>query len=364
MACVAVPKETIWHLEPHTAAKHKILDCYLDAWFPILAKYNGRIVYLDGFSGPGRYAGGEPGSPIVALQSAIAHRDRLKDVVFCFIEENSDRADHLEAEVAKLELPAKFHVTVRRGEFADRFGATMDLLEKNGLKIAPTFALIDPFGFSGLPYSLIKKLLSHPSCEVLITFMVDSVNRWLAVPDAALAAHITETFGTPNAAALAHRPDRVEALKDLYFSQLKQLARFVRYFEMRDHNDRVVYYVFFVSKSPLGHLRMKEAMWRVDPNGEFGFSDATNPAQAVLFQNPHADDLATQISAKFRGASKVPVSQIKTFVNDQTAYLPKHMGEALKQLEAGTRMAVEALKMGGAKRRAGTFPDDALVSIK
>jgi three-Cys-motif partner protein len=191
MSCVAVPKETIWHLEPHTAAKHKILDCYLDAWFPILAKYNGRIVYLDGFSGPGRYAGGEPGSPIVALQSAIAHRDRLKEVVFCFIEENSERADHLEAEVAKLELPAKFHVTVRRGEFADTFGATIDVLEKSGLKIAPTFALIDPFGFSGLPYSLIKKLLSHPSCEVLITFMVDSINRWLAVPDAALAAHIT-----------------------------------------------------------------------------------------------------------------------------------------------------------------------------
>ena len=54
MSSVAVPKDTIWALEPHTAAKHKILACYLDAWFPILAKYNGRIVYLDGFSDPGR----------------------------------------------------------------------------------------------------------------------------------------------------------------------------------------------------------------------------------------------------------------------------------------------------------------------
>src|SRR5215475_1669133 len=68
--CVAVPKDTIWPIEPHTSAKHQILRNYLDAWLPILGKYNRRIVYIDGFSGPGEYAGGEPGSPIIALEAA------------------------------------------------------------------------------------------------------------------------------------------------------------------------------------------------------------------------------------------------------------------------------------------------------
>lgn len=57
---MTVPKETIWPLDPHTLAKHEILRRYLEAWFPIVGRYSHRIVYIDGFAGPGRYAGGEP----------------------------------------------------------------------------------------------------------------------------------------------------------------------------------------------------------------------------------------------------------------------------------------------------------------
>ena len=62
---MAAPKTTRWPLEPHTKAKHLILRLYLDAWLPIMATYNGRIVFLDGFAGPGRYTGGEDGSLLV-----------------------------------------------------------------------------------------------------------------------------------------------------------------------------------------------------------------------------------------------------------------------------------------------------------
>jgi three-Cys-motif partner protein len=362
---VAVPTETIWKLEPHTGAKHRILRSYLGAWFPILATKNERIVYLDGFSGPGRYLGGEPGSPIVALQSAVDHTAKLTaEVVFFFIEEDPRRADHLESEIADLHLPSNFHVSVERGRFADRFGETLDTIDRTGLRLAPTFALIDPFGFAGLPYTLIKRLLSHAKCEVLITFMVDSINRWLTHPSEPITAHIVETFGTDEAISVAQGTDRINALKDLYFRQLKKIAKFVRYFEMCDGDGRVVYYLFFASNNPLGHLRMKEAMWRVDPLGDFTFSDSTDPYQHVLFAEPHAEDLANKIVSTFKGKSKVPVSRIKIFVNDQTAYLPKHMSEALRQLEAETKVSVEPLKIGGAKRRGVTFPDDVLVSFK
>lgn len=64
-----MPNETVWPLEPHTAAKHALLKNYLGAWFPILASARGRVVFLDGFAGPGHYDGGEPGSPIIALSA-------------------------------------------------------------------------------------------------------------------------------------------------------------------------------------------------------------------------------------------------------------------------------------------------------
>ena len=133
-------------------------------------------------------------------------------------------------------------------------------------QIAPTFALIDPFGFSGIPYALIQRLLSKNKCEVLVTVMVDSINRWLEHPDENITAHIVETFGTDEAIRIAERKaDRVTELKNLYHRQLNKAAKFVRYFEMHDRDGRLVYYLFFASNNSLGHLKMKEAMWKVDP---------------------------------------------------------------------------------------------------
>lgn len=69
--------DTIWDIEPHTAAKHDILRRYLQAWIPILGSTHERIVYIDAFAGPGIYKGGEDGSPIVAQdghRSSQAHQ--------------------------------------------------------------------------------------------------------------------------------------------------------------------------------------------------------------------------------------------------------------------------------------------------
>ena len=79
--------ETLWHLERHTKAKHEILRRYLQAWFPIMGRWNGRILYIDGFAGPGEYLEGEPGSPVIAINTAIEHGLKLNtELVFRFIE--------------------------------------------------------------------------------------------------------------------------------------------------------------------------------------------------------------------------------------------------------------------------------------
>ena len=62
---------TVWEISPHTVAKHQLLTGYLDAWYPIIAKYNKRVAFIDGFAGPGIYKGGEDGSPILALRRLL-----------------------------------------------------------------------------------------------------------------------------------------------------------------------------------------------------------------------------------------------------------------------------------------------------
>ena len=87
-------------MAPHTVAKHLILKRYLDAWFPILGRFNDRINYIDGFAGPGEYEGGEDGSPLLAIEAARSHIDNgtlAANVIirFFFVEADPKSAAHL-----------------------------------------------------------------------------------------------------------------------------------------------------------------------------------------------------------------------------------------------------------------------------
>ena len=359
-----VPKPTIWEAEPHTLAKHAILQGYLEAWFPILARYQGRISYFDGFAGPGRYSKGEDGSPIVALKVALHHRAQLKcELVFTFVEERKDRAAHLrDVELPSLSLPANFKTEVEEGEFAPVLEQGLNYLDANGFKIAPTFAFVDPFGISGLPFSLIERLLQRRSCEVLITFMTSTVNRFVTE----LPSHVNELIGDPTAAdKIARSSDRVGTARALYQSSLGRVAKFVRFFQLRDTSNHPIYDLFFATNDPLGHTKMKEAMWKVDASGAYSFADSTNPDQTTLFSPSPGSDLLPALCERFAGR-KLDVREVYRHTEDETPYLEKHAREALGLLEkAGAplpcRIEVDELKADGKKRKRGTFPDGTIV---
>ena len=81
-------RDTLWRLEPATAAKHRLYKKYLDAWWPILLQPSastGRswphVTYVDAFAGPGEYIGGEEGSPVFALDRLLRHDAAIPDAV-------------------------------------------------------------------------------------------------------------------------------------------------------------------------------------------------------------------------------------------------------------------------------------------
>jgi len=358
---VTTPQETLWELDPHTKAKHEILGRYLAAWFPILSTYHSRIVYIDGFAGPGRYAKGENGSPMIALNVAVNHRNTIAgEVVFWFIEEREDRVAHLRSELAGINVPSHFKVNIEPGKFHEWFNNILQSIDSANGQVAPTFAFIDPFGFSGIPFSLIERLLRYERSEAFVTFMVDAINRFLEHPEDKVRQRIVETFGTEEAVQIAKGAgDRVVKLRELYQSRLQQVAKYVRYFEMRDRQNRTQYYLFFATNSPLGHVKMKDAMWKVDPDGEFKFSDATNPNQLVLFEADATPTLVEQLRKEFCTKGTVTGGTVRKFVEDKTAFLKKHMTAALKQEEEASKLGVEPLKTDGKRRRANTYPDEA-----
>ena len=117
---MAAPKTTKWAMEPHTRAKHEVLMRYLLAWFPIMGQKFPQIMYIDGFAGPGRYSGGEAGSPIIAIEAALTHRERIEgQLLFRFMEKRQDRADMLIEVVDDMKLPSNFDVKIIGGSTFD-----------------------------------------------------------------------------------------------------------------------------------------------------------------------------------------------------------------------------------------------------
>jgi three-Cys-motif partner protein len=360
---VAAPRTTIWTAEPHTLAKHAILRGYLEAWFPILARWHGRLLYFDGFAGPGRYSKGEEGSPVIALSVAATHRAQLSsELEFIFVEKRLDRAQHLrDYEIPALGLPPHFKVDVRDGEFAPNLKAELDKRDEDGTHADATFAFVDPFGISGLPFSLIERLLSRPRCEVLVTFMTVTVRRFVDE----LREHVNDLIGNPRAADIIHASaEPVVEARRLYEESLRRRAKYVRFFQLRDASGQPIYDLFFATNHELGHEKMKEAMWGVDATGAYSFSDGVDPAQATLFGPTPGADLAPRLWQHFKGR-RIPVDIVFSFVRE-TAYLEKHARDALRVLESRTLegqqfIEVEPVKVGGGKRRPGSFPSGTMV---
>ncbi|MCP4415163.1 MAG: three-Cys-motif partner protein TcmP [Chloroflexi bacterium] len=363
---MAKPKNTIWKMEPHTRAKHEILRRYLGAWFPILGKYYDRIVYIDGFCGPGRYEGGEDGSPIIALKEAIKQRSlQNNNPVFFFIDERKDRIEQLKRELQNMPVPDNFDIQAVTNTFENQFQIILDQFENNHSSHPPTFAFIDPFGFKGTPFQLIQRFLEKPRTEVFINIMANFTNRFLAHQNRKTQQHIIDLFGTPAALDIAQNAEnRTEALRLLYKEQLEKHAKFVRHFEMWDRNNQLIYYLFFATNGSKGHQKMKEAFWKVDSSSGFRFSDANNPNQLTLFKpGEHVPSmLAVELKRQFQDQT-LPVQEIREFVEDRTSFLASHMRKALSLLEENSEIRVSKRKRDNTKRTSG-FPDGVIVAFK
>ena len=371
------PRTTHWDIQPHTKTKHFLLRRYLDAWLPIMATYNGRVIFIDGFAGPGRYKGGEEGSPIIALNALLDHphfqRTQGKlEVALVFIERDEDRAAALSAELDRLRaarsIPTWVRVHLEKDSFVAVINRLLDALEQGGHRLAPTFAFIDPFGFKDTPLAVIKRIVKNPKCECLITFMYEYVNRFLSHPDPSIQAYLDELFGTDRWRELLHdkNPARRKAnIVDLYRQQLIAEAglKYVRTFEMVNEGNRTEYFLYFGSNSLQGLSKMKESMWRADPTGGQVFSDLTDSNQMVLLTpETDTDHLKRLLRLHFRGRRLVPIEEIQEFVLRDTAYSEAmHLKRrTLAPMEKERLIEVRRLS---AKARKGTFPEGTRVTF-
>lgn len=336
---------SMWEYPPHTRAKHDILASYLDGWFPILSRWNGRLLFLDGFAGRGRYKNGAEGSPLVALRRLVDHRHfpRMgnREFVFYLVAANEDNAASLDREVRafkekRVPWPNNVKTHVVNGRFDATATAIIEQLREQKANLAPTFAFIDPFGYSGIPMDLLSDLLAYAHTEVLINFMVGNVQRFISRDGQERA--MSELFGMDVRSVLEGydgQRDRVEYLRDVYARQLQHRAGFdhVQSFAMVNNTGNIGYYLLHGTRHRAGVKLMKNAMWRADPGGTYTFSDRLADEDVLFVLEPDLRPLRNELLKHFAGRRGVTTSDIEWHTLLHTPYREVHVRPVLKQLE-------------------------------
>lgn len=274
----------LWPRADHTAAKHQVLRSYLDAWIPVMghqalrarnqgfAREEPRLLLVDGFAGPGIYSGGEPGSPLIMLRALLDHRDfaRLGDVafLFLFIEQDVRRAARLTQEIAGLgALPHNVRVSIEPEPYEQVFSSLITGIHEGGGILVPTFAFVDPFGYSDSSMSLTGRLLDFPRCEALIFLPLSAVSRFVGRAGQEIA--LDALFGCDDwrGAVALHGAERGAFLIDLFERQVGKgrYVQHVRSFQLRTR-DGQDYRLVFGLGHPRGLEIAKAAMWKAAPS--------------------------------------------------------------------------------------------------
>lgn len=358
--------DTLWPYEEHTAAKHRLLVRYLQAWFPIMAAQNRALNVIDGFAGPGEYVHGEKGSPILMLEALLNHGNPTKDMKECtvsfnFIEVETERVRHLQAKLAEIELPANAHVETFCGSFDEVMRRVLDAMP-NDRGLAPTFAFIDPFGYTGHSLSLSSRILQFQKCEVLIYLPLPFIARF--VGEASVEPALNNLFGDESwkeARGYKGR-DAALVLHRLFLERLRRAAGRALSFEIDASPKRgwSGYTLYFGTSHLTGLDRMKEAMWSVDPSGGSRFAYSVDPDQLTMFvQEPNLRELEAALRDRFTG--QFSVEQAARFTTLETPFAPRiHLKR--KTLEVAERAGrLKAWHPTKPKRRVGQYPDGTLM---
>ena len=187
-------------IQQHSIAKHEILHAYLTAYIQTLIsnpnREEFRLALVDGFAGGGAYRHsltGEtmPGSPFIMLQAAqeaevLVNANRHKpvslDLDYFFIEEKRASALHLEHELKQRGYGNRLgnDIFLRNASFADQADGIVEYVKKRSPRAGRAIFLLDQYGYSQVPVSLISKIIRQlPGSEVILTFAVDAMLNYV-----------------------------------------------------------------------------------------------------------------------------------------------------------------------------------------
>jgi len=368
--------DIIWEAEPHTIAKVEVLRAYLVAYFQILgtSKPGQSLLYVDGFAGPDEYRSfprGSPSAALLAAQEAMRNsHDRwtARELHCAFIESDAKRFENMVRKIEPFRSLSGLQIHTYNTDFVTGLSRLRNDVPSPFRKAHPLFVFIDPFGATGAPFAAINDILTSDCSEILINLDADGIGRiFRAKGKANHDALLTAIYGDHSWGTELHDTQAFSVLcrkaLHLYTEKLKAIAgvRYVFAFEMQSSSGTLNYFLVFASKHPLGLVKMKEAMKRIDQDGSYRFADA-DVAQPSLLRFDNPEQYAPGLHKHFEGRRVNYESfdnEIRDYALNRTPF--RNAKSMLAVLEKQNLISVVSQD---ARRRKGTFKEGAVKAVE
>jgi three-Cys-motif partner protein len=321
---------------PQAVLKHGLLGRYAH-YFAGRAGFatGGKVAFIDGYSGAGRYEDGSPGSPLLLASSAARAETMRRDVRLAFVEPDASVRSRLMATLQREGITPDIMV---EGGLEDVLHQLLDRYQDRAVLL-----FVDPFGL-GLSYAALIGALQRSSSrspiDVLFHFSILSVARMgraaalgkgartnAALLDRALGpvdwrsafadAHDGDGKATRVASELAGEFGRAVAAE----CGVQSLSIPVR---KRPHHLPAFALTLF-TRDPVG-----KALW--------DFADMAGSAHVDWLLRCESDDYEAYVSEQkhqltlFQVREQPTEAAVEALVAGRTAsYLPKHLAELIRE---------------------------------
>lgn len=301
------------HRPVQTRVKHQIQSRYQRDWGGIITNglrarinrspqiaphFRARFLYFDGFSYKGKYLpdheSSDPfqiGSPLIGVQAlddivntANHERGVPSEGIAVLVEQNPTNFSLLRDTLGEMGYGSRLKIaadvqSLKPGEIGLYSGDAINIAPEF-LKLANktntfTFALLDPWGPTGIPYEFVKSFVNAPNTDVMVYWPWYDLEKKTGM--------VTKSVVTSSEQGLIDNYDRIfpdntwqalvelsdpwdnleRELVDEYVRTLREMSRnvFVKLIplEMQDA-DRTLYYLFLTTRNPDGALKLNEVL--------------------------------------------------------------------------------------------------------
>jgi len=364
-----VPFKT-WEYQDQTEMKHKVFSYYLPLWLQILGTFSNKLNYIDGFGGigayhssldkNGTYLSNQFGSPIRTLETinSLQAENRIGNVNVMIIDQDNDNLNNIKKIINYKGINTYGELLLVNGSFDKEINEFLDTCKN----IAPTFFLIDPFGFKDIKMSTIKRIMSNNKTEILLNFMYSSIHRWTEHPDEKILKHFDEYFGTTEWRDLCGQNEKEIQMINLFRQQCKHFCLNKLIIKMKyPDQDKTIYYLFHLSNHWLGCSRMKDSFGRFN-NGKTEYTGNNGTQMGLFSPSPESidKDLLIRIFTEIFSNSTYTYEQVLSKIIDETDFTEKEIKIILNELE---NSMIKIVPHNGRKRRSGIKYQD-VISFK